>query len=332
VSSLDDALRALELKPVHDAVIALMDAALLRSLAESTAPAAEMGVKKKDASSKVVPAAKDGQLEQVLTVLRHRLSVVLAEAKRLAATPDGESAGLKPARDWAKPKVDPAEHLIARIKAALRLPQIEAALKDSFSKEAADVLPSSVKPIESNIPLWATVVAWAALEAMGLTLDEQSPDRAAVSEFDALRLREPLAQSFERLGMHGEDRWRAVARIRASFAHAAWSPAPQPASRAALSWEQDPEVGWLIGVHEYDGVRYFNKEAFERIVWWSALPAFLTLAGEKKIDEADLAELQEQIARRLEIAEKGGYQVDALLDAARLTVTKSEEPKRQLTE
>jgi hypothetical protein len=329
VSSLDDALRALELKPVHDAVVALLDAALLRSLAESfvlTVP--QKSAKKEIAKPSAV--SKAGQLDQVLNVLRHRLGVILAEAKRLAATPDGEISGLRPARDWAKPKLDPADHFIDRIKAALRLPEFESALKASFSMQAADVLPSSMKPVESNIPLWATVVAWSALEAMGIAQDDQSTDRAAVNEFDALRLREPLAQSFERLGMQGEERWRAVARIRASFAHAAWSPAPQPASRAALSWEQDSEVGWLIGVHEYDGVRYFNKEAFERVVWWSALPALLTLAEEPKVDHSELAEIEEQIARRLEIAEKGGYKVEALLDAARLTIARKKESGSQL--
>ena len=330
VSSLDDALRALELKPVHDAVVALLDAALLRSLAENAVPPVSDKSVKKEAP-KSPAASKDGQLEQVLNVLRHRLGVVLAEARRFATTPDGETAGLKPARDWTKPKSDPADHFIDRIRAALRLPQVESALK-TFSTQAADVLPNPSKSIESNIPLWATVVAWAALEAMGIAQENQSPDRAAVNEFDALHLREPMAQSFERLGMRGEERWRAVARIRASFAHAAWSPVPQPTSRGALSWEHDPEVGWLIGVHEYDGVRYFNKEDFERIVWWSALPALLTLAGETRMDGSELADLEEQIARRLEIAEKGGYKVEALLDAARLTVAKTKEPKQQLTE
>jgi glycosidase len=330
VSSLDDALRALELKPVHDSVVALLDGVLLRSLAECAAvPTAEKDTKKKEqaGASKVAPLSKDGQLDPVLNLFRHRLSVVLAEAKRLAATPDGESAGLKPAREWTKPKTDPADHFVERLKAALRLPQIESALKDGFSKEAADVLPSSGKPMENNLPLWATVVAWVALEAMGMAQDDKSPDLAAVSEFDALKLRDPLAQSFGHLGMQGEDRWRAAARIRASFAHAAWSPAPQPSTRAALSWEHDPEVGWLIGVHEYDGVRYFNKESFERLIWWSALPALLDLAESKKIDESALAELQEQIRRRLDIAEKGGYKVEALLDAARLTVTPDKQTK-----
>ena len=76
---------------------------------------------------------------------------------------------------------------------------------------------------------------------------------------------------------------------------------------------------WLIGAHEYDGVRYFNKEAFEHLVWWSALAAFLDLADSKSIDKVALAGVEKQLQRRLTIAAEGGYKVEALLDAARHT-------------
>jgi hypothetical protein len=329
VSSLDDALRALELKPVHDAISELLDSRLIRSFAEcAIVQASTKVVKAERITAAPVTSEKDGNREQVFGALRHRFGVVLAETKRLSATPDGEASGLKPARLWAAPKEAPADAFVRRLTAALRLPTIQAELLERWSPEASAVLPATGLPLDSTLPIWGTVVAWAALEAMGCAQDQQSSHQASVSEFDALHLRNAFAESFARLGMPGEDRWRATARIRASFAHSAWTPTPRAGTtrRApALTWEHDPEVGWLIGVHEYDGVRYFNKEAFERLVWWSALPAFLDLAEPKLLDKAALGEVEKQLQRRLMIAAEGGYKVEALLDAARHTLTDEKE-------
>ncbi|HEX6880153.1 MAG TPA: alpha-amylase family glycosyl hydrolase [Terriglobales bacterium] len=318
VSSLDDALRALELKPVHDAVIALLDPRLVRSFAECAIPAAP-----EKAKVTAAPVTREGQREPVFGGLRHQFGILLAEVKRMAATPNGESAGLKPARDWSAAKELPVDVFVRRLNAALRLPELQKILGEKWSSETTEVLPSVGVPIERTIPLWANVIAWAALEGMGVAQDAENPARATVNEFDALKLREPLAEAFGRLGIAGEDRWRMAARIRANFAHAAWIPDLENTRRRGpvLSWEHDAEVGWLIGVHEYDGVRYFNKEAFERLVWWSALPALLDLAEEKRIDSKLVKALEEQIERRFHVAETGGYKVEALLDAARLTLT-----------
>ena len=35
---------------------------------------------------------------------------------------------------------------------------------------------------------------------------------------------------------------------------------------APFSWLHDPDMAWLIGVHSYEGVRYFNKELFEQLL------------------------------------------------------------------
>jgi glycosidase len=329
VSSLDDALRALELKPVHDAVYELLDARLVRSFAECAVLPPPTKVTKPE---KVPPTAlvrdKDGNRDKILGTLRHRFGVVLAEVKRLSATPDGEAAGLRPARLWAALKEEPADAFLRRLTAALCLPAIQAELLEKWSPEASAVMPSTGLPLDSTLPIWGTVVAWAALETLGSAQDPQSSHQASVSEFDALHLRSAFAESLGRLGMQGEDRWRAVARIRASFAHPAWTPAPRTGTtrRApALTWEHDPEVGWLIGVHEYEGVRYFNKEAFEQLVWWSALPAFLDIAAATSIDKSTLTEVEGRLQRRLAIAAEGGYKVEALLDAARHTLTDKEE-------
>ena len=156
-------------------------------------------------------------------------------------------------------------------------------------------------------------MAWAAIEALGSYCDPAGTNQAASQVFDALRLREVMAQSLEKLGTHGEERWRVVSRIRATFAHAAWAPAAQGTQRhtPVFTWLHDPEVAWLIGVHEWEGVRYFNKEAYERFLWWMALRSLLDLAATP--DPKAIAALESEIELRLKAAEQAQYRTESLL-------------------
>lgn len=170
------------------------------------------------------------------------------------------------------------------------------------------------------LPRWGGVLAWAMLEAIGFAQDPESRCTGAVAVFDALRLRQAIAEALMKLGLEGEDRWRAAARIRASVAHPAWCPAakePSSQQAPALSWEHDPDVAWLLAVHEHEGTRYFNKESFEQLIWWSTLGA---LVGLTEADETEaLMKIEAEIRDRFRTAAEGGYQVEALLDTARQT-------------
>jgi hypothetical protein len=152
------------------------------------------------------------------------------------------------------------------------------------------------------------VLGWCAVEAIGRLQDAADP-KAAAECFDALRLRGPLADAFAALGLEGEERWRAAARVRASFEHAAHAHAP-------YAWTHDPDAAWVIGAHQHEGVSYITAEQFENLLWWMALREFLDLASEPRPDLKRLASVTEDIKSLLSIVEREGYRVEALEDAA----------------
>jgi hypothetical protein len=186
-------------------------------------------------------------------------------------------------------------------------------------KEACDVLPAAATPSGEAVAIWSTILAWCAVDALGDMCDPEDCAHAAADAFNRLRLREPMAEAFAAAGMVGEARWRAAARVRADFAHAAWSADVQagtgrPAA-TPLSWLHDPDVAWLIGVHEYQGERYFNKELYERLLWWLALPRLLDIASEETPDGKAIAALEAQLKKRMKAAENSGYRIEALLES-----------------
>ncbi len=302
VSSLDDALRALELKPVRDALGALLDPALVEEFAELAASAAP-GHLQRSAAELVQEACR-------------RARRFVEEGRRFAASAGGEEAGLGPAHPWRGQMDVVAGDLRERLEAALRIPKLEHYFSQPWPEEARHVLPAAGSDAKSALPIWGAVLAWCALRALGQLSDPQGPETAAAQMYDSIHLREAIADAMARLGVTDEERWRAAARLRAAFAHAGWAPgAERVPGRPLYSWLQDPDVAWVIGVHEWDGVRYFVKEPYERLLWWMALPALLALAQEPHPDREKVRTLERQIEARSRAAAQGGYRVEALFEA-----------------
>ena len=304
VASLDDAMRGLQLKPLHDAMRELLAPALIEELAETFVG----GPRKSDAKSKTT--GSDGKKSaQKFTV---HLRALLERSRQLAAT-DHERAASASADPWNGDIENAIDGFEQRLRLASNLPEIERAFSSPWDESARLVLPSIKMDKEQAPRILGNLVAWAALLAVGEYADSSDVECAAARILDQQRLREPIADSLGKLGVEGDDRWRAVARIRASLAHKPWAPGDDTQrARAPFSWLQDPDVAWLIGVHAYEEVRYFAKEPYEQLLWWMALPALLRIAAAPKLDPAAIEALEEQIQHRTKAAADAGYQVDGL--------------------
>jgi hypothetical protein len=84
---------------------------------------------------------------------------------------------------------------------------------------------------------------------------------------------------------------------------------------------QDSEVQRFLGINRHQGVLWFNREAFRKLVWfYYAISVVETLASadekDGKIAEA-LTACYAQVERLLDAEQSSGYQVEALLEAAK---------------
>ncbi|HEX7286476.1 MAG TPA: alpha-amylase family glycosyl hydrolase [Candidatus Angelobacter sp.] len=280
VPSLEDALRELQLKPVHQALKSLLDPELAGALASC---AQEQEEEKLAATMEVVSARAETLLNEVYI--------------RLAGGGD-EFVDLALKDQRPETRLLAAE-VVARVEATMHLHQL-------CERAGRELLPETimlpVEAVEARLPaaLWGAVMAWSAMEAMSVLLDEPSGPAAAAQLFDVLRLRGPIAEAFAACGIEGEERWRAAARLRAVFAHAGAAGAP-------YSWIHDPDVAWVLGVHQYEGVHYLVKEHFERLLWWMEFRRLLEIQGTE-----ELRAVEQEIRARMEVVAQAGYQVEAL--------------------
>jgi glycosidase len=292
VSSLEEELRNLRLRPVCSALSQL--------IGKETADALNV------CENLMEISARDKQLLAVKQLVSGRSYEFLEQLDSYLATsmPGG---GVRPVQAVHQQFIDRIESFV-ELQRSYRWPASSGALIPLTS--------------ENPTAAWSAILAWSVLEAMGAMLDAARTDASAAQVFDDLRLRGTLADAFASCGLEGEERWRAAARIRASFAHASTTSAP-------FSWIHDPDVAWVIGVHQHEGATYVNKEQFEKLLWWMALRDLVKPTRKARPGKEEIRAIQDQISRRMETLEQGGYRVEALEDSLATPVEEEKAPAKQ---
>jgi glycosidase len=304
VESVEEARISLELAPLHAALAALLEPDLLHAFSGPETEAQFFRIPKAPAGS-VAPEFLL-KLEQANTRFFHEANRAHARRMRL-----GDSPETNPAEAWLA--------LRELVRAAVNLPGLEAGFAKPWSADARAVLPSASPRVSATVVL-APVLAWCVLQTLAESMgpeapapDDHRPDDSgavALSLIEQLRLREPLARAFMRLGIQDEDGWRAAARLRALFLARSATMSrglEAPAAGYPRPFWRDPDVHWLLGVHQADGHLYFHKELHEQLLWWTQLPELVKIAGKSKPALVPLAAgdwEKDGPAPRLETAEK----------------------------
>ena len=332
VPNLNDELVNLELSPVHDALRRFLDPGLVRhfaAMAELPRDVVAEGSK-----------ASDGQRNEFLketwpageAFLRVAQSAYAVRLRNENLPVRGE----EPAEPTAQ-----FQAFTRRLRAAMRIPRVEALFPAPWPAPARRMLPSP-SPQYIATEMWGPVLGWCALQQLAESIDAKHPESTALDLFDRLRLREPFAHAFAALGFEGEEAWRVAARIKVlllSSAGVGKEPEPseplqtkpaaetreqQPTASEAtqISDEKialapalwlDPDVRWQCGIHEAEGHLYLIRELYEELLWWLQMPALLQLAGEAAPSRAAVVELNKTVATALVSAKAAGYRIDALL-------------------
>ncbi|MGA8731560.1 MAG: alpha-amylase family glycosyl hydrolase [Terracidiphilus sp.] len=201
VPSLDDALVNLELQPVHHDLRWLLQPDLVRLLADL-------------AEHPRGPGSADRRLNRERAEFIEQSWNRCESFMRSAQIAYLSRIGFDKRRTTTP--ADPAGFGSAfreRIRAAMRIPVVEALFPTPWTAAARRVLPSP-SPQLTATAMWGPIFGWCALELLAESIDPRNPEQSALDLFDRLRLREPFAKAFDELGFGGEDGWRVAARIK----------------------------------------------------------------------------------------------------------------------
>ena len=348
VASLDDALVNLELRPVHEALRLQLDPVLVRQLASVAEQPRAL------AAGLPVPG-KDRKIDQERSAFFELAWKRCENFLRAAETAYASRLGQQ--RDRAGIAHPAKLALLApvfreRLRAAMRIPAIEAHFPGPWTVAARRVLPSP-SPQFTATAMWGPMLGWCALELLAESIDPQEPQRAALDLFDRLRLREPFARAFGALGFEGEEGWRVASRIKvllltnsgvlkkedarndAESAKGAQSAEEVKTAIPAAGYDKeaprklesardemvtlspkmwlDADVRWLTGVHEAEGHSYLIREPYEELLWWLLLPSLIQEAGQTIPSRTVIEKMSRTIEEALATAEAAGYRIDTLL-------------------
>jgi glycosidase len=323
VANLDDALVNMELRPVHDALSQLLDPGVVRLFADLAEHPRTLAA----GIDREIEAQRSEFFETAWVCCEKFLRV--AQKAYLARLGSG-AEGVHPA--------NPGLLRTAyreRLRAAMRIPAVEALFPAPWTVAARSVLPSP-SPQLTATEMWGPVLGWCALELLAESIDAEEPERLALDLFDRLRLREPFAQAFAKLGFEGEGGWRVAARVKVGLLTGAGVGRPQEEDAletAAANGERatlwpalwaDADVRWLSGVHQAEGHDYLVRELYEELLWWLLMPSLLRLAGEAAPSRAAVEAMSWMIEEALATAEAAGYRVDLLDGSSELKVASDE--------
>jgi glycosidase len=179
--------------------------------------------------------------------------------------------------------------------------------------------PASVAPVVSTDQLGAvgTLAAWLITASLGSTAGAPDPTlgRALIDEY---RLDRNIAATLADLGVADAERADLVVLVKILTSHRGWWKAlnrpKQSAARALELLLADADVRQLLRINRFDGILWYNKEAFDRLLDWLEIAA--NLDARRDADAATKAQTEaatDVIARLRQAAAPSKYQVTRLL-------------------
>ena len=334
VHSVQEALQALKIQPVTDALRATITASTIEALASlsrpSEPPVSEAPVEaaspeqplrakpQSDSASPMKPKADvtatppirepDPRLQSFFAnadLLKQRIFQHLGIRADAAADPQSAS---KDPQSSANPVDQIAPSLEHKTAASLKLPGLTSSLPRNLHRAAAIAIPSLL-PTASAPPAWGPLVLWLVLESL-------STHVSPLEAFDSMNLRPAVAETFAALGLEGEAKWRAAAQVRMQLQFAS-SPLPSHVLASEKFW-RDPDVRWLAGVNRSEGTEYLNQECFEELLCWIEVPALLQAAASSQTAEK-LKLITAELTTAITLLKQSGYEYERFITAACLS-------------
>lgn len=290
VPNIEEALREILLQPIHHPFKELVHADTFQRLMDARVTEPE------------------GQLDQeLLDEAEQKMLRLLREIKGFTEGA-GDEAAL--AREFRR-----------ELEATLQLPVLESRFPLPGSQEyraAAHYLKANL----TEEPFaWGSLLGWLSVHSLGKIVGETDFEQRSRSWMDEWLLGRITASALRDLGLDDASAWQAVTVIKLLTTHQRWFDAQAPGRtqdyQVLESLLKDGEVQQFLQVNRYQGVLWFNKEAYDQWLWWMLVVAAVAITADPLRPPSEVAKgivACYEIVERLRLAgERSGYRVERLL-------------------
>ncbi len=168
---------------------------------------------------------------------------------------------------------------------------------------------------------WITLFAWCLTHRLGDIVSVEENPSISRSWMDEWRLGKIIADVSREMGVDEAESWHIVNRVKLMISEQNWM---KPTSRRSahqlvLSWLEDPEIRVFLGVNRYQGILWFNQQAFDTFLSWLYVIAIIQSGSRPGNTPSSFIEgvlsLYDVISEIKQSEEKSGFQVDQLIQA-----------------
>jgi glycosidase len=214
-----------------------------------------------------------------------------------------------------------AQEIKHKMEALLHLPIITSLyprFRPKGVKAAAEYLN---KKLTDSPETWATLFSWLLIHALGKVVNPTDFARQSRCWIDEWRFDKTIFGVLRDVGLEETAAWKSLNVIKWLTGHQRWweaKPSDRKQAHAILeSLLKDSEIQHFLRVNQYKDIKWFNKEAFEEMLWWLMLIAAVEIGSNplRPINEVvkELNGCYSMIQIWQKAEEQSEYQVEKLL-------------------
>jgi hypothetical protein len=229
------------------------------------------------------------------------------------------------------------QDIVTRLQAVLSLSALTQAYPLPGSRRYAAGASMLMLDLHDHPERWFTLLGWVFTHKLGALIDAQDSCDRSLSLLDEWQLNRVLASAWKECGLEPEQIEQQSAVLRLLIAQQDWYTrlGTLPADKILESWLSDTAVQRYLGINRYQGILWFNREAFDTLVWWMGLLAVLDACDRRGISAAALAERiihNQELTLQLVTASAGSqYQVEKLLANVKVSINALAKPEKNRT-
>jgi len=216
------------------------------------------------------------------------------------------------------------EEVCRKLESALGLALLPKQLPASKGVNLNSVL-AWLDPSEEDTLFWGAIFGWLFTHNLGKAAGEEEFAERGRSWLDDWLLGKIIRQTLEYLELAEEETQDAVTGIKAMVAQQSWGQAfpskPDQAAQILQTWLRDDDIQRLLRINRYQGILWFNKEAFDQLLRWMLAIAIIATNADPDLTEKKKAkniQAHYDLIVKLEgAAVESGYQVEKLLDGVK---------------
>jgi glycosidase len=215
-----------------------------------------------------------------------------------------------------------AREIRHKLEAILYLPIITSRfprLQPKGVKAAAEYLH---KKLTDSTYTWAILFSWLFVHALGKVVSQRDFAGQSRSWIDEWRLGKTIAEVLMELELDEATTWRALTLIKILTSHQRWFD-QKAVYQVVEKLLKDSEVQQFLQINRHNDILWFNKEAFEELVWWLMLVSAIEIGFDplRPVKELmrNLERCWSMIQTLQEAEQKSEYQVEKLLTALQIS-------------